>query len=163
MSINSIIDKIEKLVVDEKRIPLTNQSLGEEMELVHLVYNLRQELPNEIKTAQAIMDNKDAILDEGRAEAKKIISQAREFAESMIEESKIVRESKERVELIMEHATAQPKEVTEKAFQLRVNVNDYVNQVFDQLVLNVGNILVSLNQARDELRKMSIGSEMSEK
>ena len=162
MSVNTILDKIENLVVDEKRIPLTNRSLSEEMKLVHLVYNLRQELPNEIKNAQVIMDNKDAILNEGRAEAKKIISQAREFAESMIEESKIVREAKERAELIMKHATAQQKEVNEEAFQPRINVNNYINQVFDQLVLDVGNILASLNQARDELQKMSVGPGMPE-
>ena len=162
MSINTILDKIEHLVVDEKRILLTNRNLSEEMELVRLVRNLRQELPNEIQNAQAIMDNKDAILNEGRAEAEKIISQARDIAESMIEERKIVRESKEKANLIMKQATAQHKEVTEDTFRLRVNVNNYVNQVFDQLILNVGNILAVLNQARDELQKLSIGVETPE-
>ena len=112
MSINTILDKIEHLVVDEKRIPLTNRNLSEEMELVRLVRNLRQELPNEIQNAQAIMDNKDASLNEGRAEAEKIISQARDIAESMIEERKIVRESKEKADLIMKKATARHKDVT---------------------------------------------------
>ena len=73
MSVNTILDEIENLVVDGKRIPLTNRSLIDEMELVHLVDNLRQELPNEIQNAQAIMDSKDAILNEGRAEAEKIV------------------------------------------------------------------------------------------
>ena len=162
MSINTILDKIEHLVVDEKRIPLTNRNLSDEMELVRLVRNLRQELPNEIQNAQAIMDNKDAILNEGRAEAEKIISQARDIAESMIEERKIVRESKEKAKLIMKQATARHKDVTEDTFRLRVNVNNYVNQVFDQLILNVGNILTVLNQARDELQKLSIGAETPE-
>ena len=80
----------------------------------------------------------------------------------MIEERKIVRESKEKANLIMKQATARHKEVTEDTFQLRVNVNNYVNQVFDQLILNVGNILSVLNQARDELQKLSIGAERPE-
>ena len=162
MSINTILDKIEHLVVDEKRIPLTNRNLNEEMELVRLVRNLRQELPNEIQNAQAIMDNKDAILNDGRAEAEKIISQARDIAESMIEERKIVRESKEKADLIMKQSTARHKEVTEDTFRLRVDVNNYVNQVFDQLILNVGNILAVLNQARDELQKLHIWAETPE-
>lgn len=162
MSVNTILDKIENLVIDEKRIPLKNRSFSEEMELMHLVSNLRQELPSEIKNAQAIMDNKDAILNEGRAEAERIISQARDIAESMIEEGKIVRESKEKAELIMKQATAQHKKMTEETSQLRVNVNHYVNQVFDQLALNVGNILAVLNQARDELKKISVAPEMPE-
>ena len=164
MSVNTILDEIENLVVDGKRIPLTNRSLIDEMELVHLVDNLRQELPNEIQNAQAIMDSKEAILNEARVEAEQIIGKARDLAESMVDESKIVRESKEKAELLMEQATAQQKELTEYAFQqarqLRVNANNYANQVFDHLILNVGNILAVLNQARDELQKMPVEPEM---
>lgn len=164
MSVNTILDEIENLVVDGKRIPLTNRSLIDEMELVHLVDNLRQELPNEIQNAQAIMDSKDSILNDGRIEAEQIIDNARKMAEEMTDESKIVRESREKAELIMEQATAQQKELTEYAFQqarqLRVNANNYASQVFDHLILNVGNILAILNQAREELQKMPVEPEM---
>ncbi len=164
MSVNTILDEIENLVVDGKRIPLTNRSLIDEMELVHLVDNLRQELPNEIQNAHEILDSKDAILNEARVEAEKIISQARDIADQMTDESKIVRESKEKAELIMEQATAQQKEMTELAYQqsrqLRVNANNYASQVFDHLILNVGNVLEVLKQARDELHKMPVEPEM---
>ena len=164
MSVNTILDEIENLVVDGKRIPLTNRSLIDEMELVHLVDNLRQELPNEIQNAHEILDSKDDILNEARVEAEKIISQARDIAGQMTDESKIVRESKEKAELIMAQATAQQKELTEHAYQqarqLRVNANSYASQVFDHMILNVGNALEVLKQARDELQKMPIEPEM---
>ena len=164
MSVNTILDEIENLVVDGKRIPLTNRSLIDEMELVHLVDNLRQELPLEIQNAQQIMDSKDALLNDARTEAEQILANARETADQMTDESKIVRESKEKVELIMEQATAQQKELTEHAYQqarqLRVNANSYASQVFDHMILNVGNALEVLKQARDELHKMPVEPEM---
>ena len=62
---------------------------------------------------------------------------------------------KEKAELIMEQAAAQRKELIEASYQqarqLRVNANNYANQVFDHLILNVGNALAVLNQAREEL------------
>ena len=166
MSVNTILDEIENLVVDGKRIPLTNRSLIDEMELVHLVDNLRQELPLEIQNAQQIMDSKDALLNEARTEADQILANARDAAEKMTDESKIVRESKEKAELIMEQAAAQRKELIEASYQqarqLRVNANNYANQVFDHLILNVGNALAVLNQAREELQKMPVEPEMPE-
>ena len=66
----------------------------------------------------------------------------------------------------MEQAAAQRKELIEASYQqarqLRVNANNYANQVFDHLILNVGNALAVLNQAREELQKMPVEPEMPE-
>lgn len=164
MSVNNILDEIENLVVEGKRIPLTNRTVIDEMELVHLVDNLRQELPLEIQNAQNIMDNKDGILNEARVESEQIIANARERADQMIDESKIVRESQEKAALIMEQAAAKQKEIVEQAYrqayQLRSDASGYANQVFDHLILNVGNALSVLNQAREELQKMPVEPEI---
>ena len=164
MSVSTILDDIENLVVDAKRMPLTNSIFISESDLVRLLDNLRQELPNELANAQEIMDSRDEILNQARGESEQIISRAKDTAEQMIDESKIVQESKEKAELIMEQATAQQKELTEHAYQqarqLRVNANSYASQVFDHMILNVGNALEVLKQARDELHKMPVEPEM---
>ncbi len=163
MSVQMILDEIENLVVEGKRIPLTNQTFINEMELVHLVDNLRNELPLEIQNAQDILNEKDNILNGARAEAEGIITQAREYAEQLTDESRIVRESKEKAALIMAQAAAQEKELRETAFrqarQLRTDASGYANQVFDHMILNVGNALAVLNQAREELQRMPVEPE----
>ena len=72
--------------------------------------------------------------------------------------------SQEKAQLIMEQAKAQSKEMFENSYQqarqLRVNANNYANQVFDHLILNVGNALEVLKQARDELQKMPVEPEL---
>ena len=145
-------------------MPLTNSIFISESDLVRLLDNLRQELPNELANAQEIMDSRDDILNEARGEAEQIISRAKETAEQMTDESKIVRESQEKAELIMEQTKAQSRELFENSYQqarqLRVNANNYANQVFDHLILNVGNALEVLKQARGELQKMPVEPEM---
>ena len=164
MSVSTILDEIENLVVDAKRIPLSNSIFISESELVRLLDNLRQELPNELANAQEIMDSRDEILNQARGDAEQIISRAKETADQMTDESKIVKESQEKSELIMEQTKAQSKEMFESSYQqarqLRVNANNYANQVFDHLILNVGNALEVLKQARDELQKMPVEPEM---
>ena len=164
MSVSTILDDIENLVVDAKRMPLTNSIFISESDLVRLLDNLRQELPNELANAQVIMDSRDEILNQARGESEQIISRAKDTAEQMIDESKIVRESQEKAELIMEQTKAQAKELYETSYQqarqLRLNANNYANQVFDHLVLNVGNALEVLKQARDELQKMPVEPEL---
>ena len=164
MSVSTILDDIENLVVDAKRMPLTNSIFISESDLVRLLDNLRQELPNELANAQEIMDSRDEILNQARGDAEQIISRAKETADQMTDESKIVKESQEKSELIMEQTKAQSKEMFESSYQqarqLRVNANNYANQVFDHLILNVGNALEVLKQARDELQKMPVEPEM---
>lgn len=164
MSVSTILDEIENLVVDAKRIPLSNSIFISESELVRLLDNLRQELPNELANAQEIMDSRDEIMNQARGESEQIISRAKDTAEEMINESKIVQESREKAELIMEQTKAQAKELYENSYQqarqLRLNANNYANQVFDHLILNVGNALEVLKQARDELQKMPVEPEM---
>ena len=164
MSVSTILDDIENLVVDAKRMTLTNSIFISESDLVRLLDNLRQELPNELANAQEIMDSRDEILNQARGESEQIISRAKDTAEQMIDESKIVQESKEKAELIMEQTKAQAKELYETSYQqarqLRLNANNYANQVFDHLILNVGNALEVLKQARDELQKMPVEPEL---
>jgi vacuolar-type H+-ATPase subunit H len=163
MSVSTILDDIENLVVDAKRMPLTNSIFISESDLVRLLDNLRQELPNELANAQEIMDSRDEILNHARGEAEQIISRAKDTAEEMIDESRIVQASKEKAELIMEQTKGQAKELYDNSYQqarqLRLDANNYANQVFDHLILNVGNALEVLKQARDELQKMPVEPE----
>lgn len=164
MSVSTILDEIENLVVDAKRMPLTNSIFINESDLVRLLDNLRQELPNELANAREIMDSRDDILNQARGEAEQIISRAKESADQMTDESRIVQESKEKAQLVMEQTKAQAKELYENSYQqarqLRLNANNYANQVFDHLILNVGNALEVLKQARDELQKMPVEPEL---
>ena len=162
--VDEILDEIENLVVDGSHIPLTNRLVIDEPDLTRLLDHLREELPKELQNAHEILDGKDAILNEARSEAERIISQAREYAEKLTDENKIVQESREKAELIMEQAIAQQKDITEHSFlqarQLRVDASSYANQVFDHMILNVGNALEVLKRAREELQNMPVEPEM---
>jgi hypothetical protein len=157
MSVNNILDEIENLVVDGKHIVFTNKSIIEEPDLVRLVDDLRNELPLELQNAAQVMQEKEDILAQAREEAAQIVEQAKEYAGKLVNESEIVTQSQDKARLIMEQAKAQEQEIMEKTMQssqqLRSDADQYANQVFDHLIVNVGNALNVLQQAKTELNR----------
>lgn len=164
MAVSSILDEIENLVVDGKHIVFTNKSIIEEPDLVRLVDELRSELPLELQRAEQVMQEKDAIIAEAREEAERIVNQAKEYANHLVDESEVVKQSEEKATLIMTQVKAQEQEILNTAYstaqQLRTDSSQYANQVFDHLIVNVGNALQVLQQAKEELQRMPIQQPM---
>ena len=164
MAVSNILDEIENLVVDGKHIVFTNKSIIEEPDLVRLIDDLRNELPLELQQAEQVMQDKEAILTEAREEAERIVNQAKEYANHLVDESEVVKQSQEKAALIMEQTKAQEQEILNTAYstaqQLRTDSSQYANQVFDHLIVNVGNALQVLQQAKDELQRMPVQQPM---
>lgn len=164
MAVSNILDEIENLVVDGKHIVFTNKSIIEEPDLVRLIDDLRNELPLELQQAEQVMQDKEAILSEAREEAERIVNQAKEYANHLVDESEVVKQSQEKAALIMEQTKAQEQEILNTAYstaqQLRTDSSQYANQVFDHLIVNVGNALQVLQQAKDELQRMPVQQPM---
>lgn len=164
MAVSNILDEIENLVVDGKHIVFTNKSIIEEPDLVRLIDDLRNELPLELQQAEQVMQDKEAILTEAREEAERIVNQAKEYANHLVDESEVVKQSQEKAALIMEQTKGQEQEILNTAYstaqQLRTDSSQYANQVFDHLIVNVGNALQVLQQAKDELQRMPVQQQM---
>ena len=157
MAVSNILDEIENLVVDGKHIVFTNKSIIEEPDLIRLVDDLRNELPQQLQQAESIMKNKDEILAEARDEAQRIVEQAKEYASKLVDESAVVRQSQEKAQLIMEQAKAQEQEILERTTQMAQErcdqANQYANQVFDHILAHIGNTVATLQQGELTLQQ----------
>ncbi len=157
MAVNEILNEIENLVVEAKHLLFTNKSLVEENDLVRLVEDLRNELPLELKHAEEIVQEKQAIIDAAQAEAARIMEQAKNYAAKLTDENEIVIQAQEKAKAIMTQTQAQEKEIMEKTMassqQLRSDADQYANQVFDHLIANVGSALQVVQQAKAELNR----------
>ncbi len=157
MAVSNILDEIENLVVDGKHIVFTNKSIIEEPDLIRLVDDLRNELPQQLQQAERIMKDKDEILAEARDEAQRIVEQAKEYAAKLVDESAVVRQSQEKAQLVMEQAKAQEQEILERTTQMAQErcdqANQYANQVFDHILAHIGNAVANLQQGELTLQQ----------
>ncbi len=157
MAVSNILDDIENLLVEGKHIAFTNLIIIEEPELIRLVDDLRNELPQQLQQAEKIMKDKDEILAEARDEAQRIVEQAKEYAAKLVDESAVVRQSQEKAQLIMEQANAQEQEILERTTQMAQErcdqANQYANQVFDHILAHIGNTVANLQQGELTLQQ----------
>ena len=157
MAIRETLDKIENLVAGASHVPLSGKCMIDENDLVHLVEELRNDLPNQLDHAEQIMHDRDKILDDAQKEAERIVEQAKKYAQQMTNENEIVNQAKEKERTMLQQAQEQQREIVERANQdaqqLRQNVDSYANQVFDQLITQVTNAFRGVEQTEKLLEQ----------
>ena len=87
MAVRDTLNKIENLVASAPHLPLTNRTIIAEEDLVHLVEELRKDLPQELEHAEEVMKERDNIIQNAQLEANNIIKQAQLQAEQLIDEN----------------------------------------------------------------------------
>ena len=100
----SLIQRLERLVVDAQRIPFGNKVLMIESDKLEMIDQMRINIPEEIRDARRIMRERDAIPRDAQREAEQILAKAREQADRMISDEAIVREAQARAEQMIEDA-----------------------------------------------------------
>jgi len=145
MDIMEIIDKLEEVVTNATKVPLSNKVLIDPEEVFRLIDSLREALPTEIKEARWIIKQKQQQLEEAQREAQKIIAEAKEKARKLASESEIVKEAKRQAQEIIENARAKEREIRNAA-------EDYADEMLANLEANLGKLLAAVQRGRDRLQ-----------
>ena len=94
MGFEEILDSLENLVLNSKRVPLTNKRVIEEDDIADIIDLLKQAMPQEIKKAKQIIDERDKIMDKARTEGDDHIYRAKEYSRTLIEKEEIFEQAK---------------------------------------------------------------------
>jgi hypothetical protein len=149
MAVRDTLNKIEELVASASHLPLTGKALIKEEELLKLIEEFRNELPQELGRAEEVLSNRDNIIRMAQIESDKIIKQAEKRAAQLIEENDVVTKAREKARITELQAQQKAASILEnsriQAKQFQEGVNQYSHQVFDQLINNVVNTANSIN------------------
>ena len=146
MAVNDILDEIENLVVDARRVVFTNKCSIEEDDLIRLVDELRNELPQQISKADQVVQEQQRILDAARQEASRIVDQAKDYAMKLTDENEVFQQAQAKAQEIMEKTILNSRELKRDSVQ-------YANQVFDHLAANISSTLNVVQQAKEDLNQ----------
>lgn len=146
MAIDEILDEIENLVVEARRVPFTNKCIIEDDDLIRLIDDLRSELPQELQEANRLMQDRQRIIDEAKHEANKINEQAKAYAIKLTDEHEIVKQAEGQANEIMEKTLQNANDLKEDSLK-------YADEVFKHLVTNVSTTLDVVQQAHENLHR----------
>ena len=145
-NISDIIDMIEDVIDNASSVPVIGKVLIDKDEVLGLIQDLRLNMPEEIKQAKWVKENRQKILLEAQQESENMLKEAEAKTLELINEHEI-----------SQRATEQANENIEKAQQsardLRLGAVSYADEVFASLENKLVNYAKSVHQNRADLRK----------
>lgn len=145
MDVMALIDKLEDLIANSRKVPLANSVIINEQNLYDIIDEMRAALPDELKQARWIVKERQEMIEEAEKEATRIIEEAREKAEKMASETEVVKLAEKRANEMIEAAQAREREI-------RLGAEDYADEMLANLEVNLGKLLTAVQRGRDRLQ-----------
>lgn len=148
MDVLGLIDEIEDIVETASSLPLTSKVLVQKEELLDIISELRIKLPDEIKQAAWIKEERERIISEANKDAEQIIKETRLKLEELVSKEEVLKEANERAKDIMNKAQI-------ASTNLKRSSLEYSDKLLMNAQENLKDMITTLNENRTELRKMS--------
>lgn len=145
MDVLNLIDEVEDIVESGTSLPFTNKVMVNKEELLDIVKEIRIKLPDEIKQATWIKDERQRILADAQKDADNILNEAEYKLEELIVEEEIIKIANNRAEEIVARAQHKAKEI-------RIGAMEYADSLLLETQENLKEMIQLLNDNRKELR-----------
>lgn len=122
MDIQYLVERLEALVVNARKVPMTSQVILEQATVLDLIDQLRVAIPEEVRQARRINQESDRLLQRARQEAEQIIGAAQEQAALLLQDQAILREAETRRQDIEDVAGQKAEETMRGADQYAADV-----------------------------------------
>lgn len=104
MDIQHLIDRLEQVLAESRRIPLSANLVVDEDRLFNLIDQMRVSIPEEVKRANRIEAEKDRILAQAQEEAERIRDLAKHEASDLVRRDTVMVSAQQRSDTILERA-----------------------------------------------------------
>jgi len=104
MDLLHLVDRLEELVAGAQKMPIGNRAILDRRRMLDLIDQMRIAVPHEVREAQDVVANRDAIRREAEEEGRIIVAEAEGRAARMVEEHNITEAAHRRAEEIAQEA-----------------------------------------------------------
>jgi hypothetical protein len=146
-----LVDRLENLITGSRRMPLMNQIMIREADILSIIDQMRTSIPDEIKQARRIIQDKERIMAQAQAEASKLLARAREESERAMNREGLLRVAEDRSQELMRRAEV-------NAEQLKTEADAYVAETLralrdhlSSIEMEVGRSILSIEKGLSSL------------
>ena len=145
MEIFTLLEALEEILEKSKTIPLVGKSMVDKDEILDIIKEIRLKLPDELKQAKWIKEERQRILVEAQKEADDIVKEAENRIISMINENEITKKAYEKKAEIIETANEMSREISK-------GTKDYADNILQGLEVALEDALKIIQNNRKELK-----------
>ena len=145
MEIFTLLETLEEMLEAGKSIPFSNKGIVDKEEMLEIIKEIRLKLPEELKQAKWVKEERQRILVEAQKEAEDIVKEAENRIISMIDEHEITRKAYEQKAEIIETANEMSREISK-------GTKDYADSILQNIEVALQNALETIQNNRNELK-----------
>lgn len=145
MEIFTLLETLEDILERSKGVPFSTKCVVDKDEVLEIIKEVRLKLPDELKQAKWVKEERQRILDEAQREADSIVKEAENRIISMIDEHEITRKAYEKKAEIIETANEMSREISK-------GTKDYADNILVGLEVALEDALKIVQNNRKELQ-----------
>ena len=146
MELLDLLEQLEDLVENAMNIPLSGGKCVIDREaILELIQDIRLKLPDDIKAAKRIAEEKQRILAEAQQEAENIIRNAESRIAALVDENEITKKAYEQAEIIIANSKKNAREI-------RLGTREYADGILNNVEEILEDALNVIKQNRQELK-----------
>ncbi|MEE1048356.1 MAG: ATPase [Clostridia bacterium] len=147
-----LLDELEEIIDKGASVPFSGRCILERDELMDVLQELKLKLPDDLKQAKWIKEERQRILHEAQSEADDIIKAANEKGISMINEHEITQQAMEQARQIIEKAKAEAAAIQESSYNYADSLLETVEKVSVSSMKELEQCISIVRNNRSELR-----------
>lgn len=142
--LTGILDALAEAVARARAMPMSSSVLVSRAELLDLVAQAREALPDQLWRADEVLASADAQREEATAQAEQVLADARRRADEMVSTEQVVLASRAESERILAEARAE-------AERIRREADDYCDRRLGDFEIDLGRVLAQVQAGRAKL------------
>lgn len=148
MDILYLVDRLEELLNEGWRVPLTSKVVIDESECLDLIDQMRISIPEEVKQAKRIQQEKDRLIAQAQEEAERIIALAREENRSLLNGHEVLKQAESQRQAIVEEGRREVR-------SMKAEADAYVVEVLTNLERQLSGLLTTVRNGLSAVQKDS--------
>ncbi len=152
MDILHLIDRLEELLAEARRLPVGGGVVVNRGKLADIIDRMRVAVPREVYDSREVVEQCDEVLREARDEAEQLLAQAREQLEARLAETEVVKAAQERAADLVADAESRSAELARSSEeQARQRLDEAQQTSRDQMRESDAYALQTLRKLEGEL------------
>jgi vacuolar-type H+-ATPase subunit H len=153
VEIMALLDRLEELISQATKVPLTHKILLDPEEVLALADEMRDLMPQEIRDASRVSSQKDSILQEAREMAEASLREAKGLATQLTSEAAVTKEAQQQADELIDQAKRVAREIRQNAMEWADDLFSRVQPDLERVSMDSQKAALAVRKARDELRQ----------
>lgn len=132
MDVIKLLEYLNEIIETSAKVPMTGKVIIHKKETLEIIEKIINYLPDELKKAQWIVEEKERILSEAIEESENLKRENINFLKKQIENHDITKQAKVKAEAIVASAERSAKSI-------RLGARDYADEILNQLDNEIAN------------------------